>query len=119
MSVLEVLQFGNPVRTVRKPGLHWKIPWPIEQVHPIDMRYRYFNTPLTTTFTRDRKNVVLLSYVVWHVEDPLLFFQSLGTAKAAEQKLGDLFGLRRAATFKRGLCTHTRRCQYQANNRAR
>ena len=30
-------QFGNPVRTVRKPGLHGKIPWPIEQVHPIDM----------------------------------------------------------------------------------
>jgi membrane protease subunit HflC len=85
-----VTQFGNPVRTVRRPGLHWKIPWPIEQVHPIDMRYQYFNTPLTTTFTRDRKNVVLLSYVVWHVEDPLLFFQSLGTAKAAEQKLGGM-----------------------------
>jgi membrane protease subunit HflC len=85
-----VTRFGNPVRTVRQPGLHWKIPWPIEQVHAIDMRYQYFNTPLTTTFTRDRKNVVLLSYVVWRVDNALLFFQSLGTAKAAEQKLGGM-----------------------------
>ena len=85
-----VTRFGNPVRTVREPGLHWKIPWPIDQVHAVDMRYQYFNTPLTTTFTRDRKNVVLLSYVVWRVDDALLFFQSLGTAKAAEQKLGGM-----------------------------
>jgi len=85
-----VTRFGNPVRTVREPGLHWKLPWPIEQVHPIDMRYQYFNTPLTTTFTRDRKNVVLLSYVVWRVDDALLFFQSLGAPKAAEQKLGGM-----------------------------
>jgi membrane protease subunit HflC len=51
------------------------------------MRNRFFNTPFTATFTRDRRNVVLLSYVVWSVADPLLFFQSLGTLESAEQKL--------------------------------
>jgi membrane protease subunit HflC len=29
----------------------------------------------------------LLTYVVWRVDDPLLFFQSLGTTELAEQKL--------------------------------
>jgi membrane protease subunit HflC len=82
-----VTRFGEPVRVVNRPGLKWKWPWPIETVHVIDMRYRFFNTPFTATFTRDRRNVILLSYVVWHVQDPLLFFQSLGTPEAAEQKL--------------------------------
>ncbi len=82
-----VTRFGDPIRAIHQSGLYWKWPWPIEQVHPIDVRYRYFNTPFTATFTRDRKNVVLLSYVVWRVEDPLLFFQAWGTPEAAEQKL--------------------------------
>ena len=42
----------------------------------VDMRHRFFNTPFTATFTKDRRNVILLSYVVWRVDDPLLFFQS-------------------------------------------
>ena len=82
-----VTRFGEPVRVVQHSGLKWKWPWPIETAHAIDMRYRFFNTPFTATFTKDRRNVILLSYVVWHVQDPLLFFQSLGTPEAAEQKL--------------------------------
>ena len=82
-----VTRFGEPVRVVTQPGLRWKWPWPIETSHAIDLRNRFFNTPFTATFTRDRRNVVLLSYVVWSVEDPLLFFQSLGTLDSAEQKL--------------------------------
>ena len=82
-----VTRFGEPVRVVKQPGLRWKWPWPIETSHIIDMRNRFFNTPFTATFTRDRRNIVLLSYVVWSVEDPLLFFQSLGTLESAEQKL--------------------------------
>ncbi len=82
-----VTRFGRPVRELREAGLYWKYPWPIEQFHPIDVRLRYFNSPFTATFTRDRKNVVLMTYVVWRVEDPLLFFQSLGTPEAAELKL--------------------------------
>ena len=82
-----VTRFGKPVQERTTPGLYGKWPWPIEQVHPIDMRYRYHNTPFTATFTRDRKNVVMLTYVVWRVENPLLFFQSLGKPDEAEQKL--------------------------------
>jgi modulator of FtsH protease HflC len=82
-----VTRFGRPVREIREAGFYWKYPWPIEQFHAIDVRLRYFNSPFTATFTRDRKNVVLMTYVVWRVDDPLLFFQSLGTPEAAELKL--------------------------------
>ncbi len=82
-----VTRFGRPVQERTSPGLYGKWPWPIEQVHFVDMRSRYHNTPFTETFTYDRKNVVMLTYVVWRVENPLLFFQSLGRMEEAEQTL--------------------------------
>jgi len=85
-----VTRFGDSVREIKEAGFQWKWPWPIEQVHQIDIRSRFLNTPYTATFTHDRKNVILLSYVIWHVKDPLTFFQSLGTPSAAEQKLGGM-----------------------------
>lgn len=82
-----VTRFGDPVRAIHGAGLAWKWPWPIERVHQIDVRRRLYNSPFTATLTRDQKNVILLSYAVWRVENPLLFLQSLGTPEAAEQKL--------------------------------
>jgi len=82
-----VTRFGDPVRAIHAAGLAWKWPWPIERVHTIDVRRRLYNSPFTATLTRDQKNVILLTYAVWRVEDPQLFLQSLGTPEAAEQKL--------------------------------
>lgn len=82
-----VTRFGDPVRSIHQAGLCWKWPWPIEQAHQIDVRRRLYNTPYTATLTRDQKNVILLSYAVWRVEDPLLYLQSLGTREATELKL--------------------------------
>jgi membrane protease subunit HflC len=86
-----VTRFGEPVGDAyEKAGLFWKMPWPIEQAHLIDVRRCLFNTPFTATFTKDQRNVVLLTYVVWRVGDPLLFLQSLGTRTEAERKLESL-----------------------------
>lgn len=85
-----VTQFGKPVRPVGEAGLYWKWPWPIEQARQVDVRRRLHNTPYTATFTRDRRNVILLTYVVWHVDDPLLFIQSVGNREEAEKRLNDM-----------------------------
>lgn len=82
-----VTRFGDPQESIQQAGLFWKWPWPIEQSHSIDVRRQLHNTPFTATLTRDRKNVILLTYVVWRVEDPLVFLQSLGSTEAAELKL--------------------------------
>lgn len=82
-----VTRFGNPLKSIQEAGLYWKWPWPIEESHLIDNRYRIHNTPFTATLTRDRKNVILLTYVVWRVTDPLRYLQSLGAVEAAELKL--------------------------------
>src|SRR4029453_19128531 len=82
-----VTRFGAPVREITSAGPYWKWPWPIEQVHLIDARMKLSNTPFTATFTRDKRNVILLSYVAWGVEKPLLFLQAAGNRDVAEKKL--------------------------------
>ena len=82
-----VTRFGEPVREVTEAGPYFKLPWPIEQVHLFDTRMKLFNTPFTATFTRDKRNVILLTYVAWHVEKPLLFLQATGSREVAEKKL--------------------------------
>lgn len=85
-----VTRFGAPVREVRDAGFYWKLPAPIDRVRLIDLRRRLFNTPFSATFTRDRKNVILLSYVVWRVQNPLLFLQSVGDRETAQQKISGM-----------------------------
>ena len=82
-----VTRFGQPVRSITEPGPYFKMPWPIENAQTFDLRKRVFNTPYTATLTRDRRNVVLLTYVVWRIEDPRLFLQSVGDEAAASTKL--------------------------------
>jgi modulator of FtsH protease HflC len=82
-----VTRFGEPVREISQAGPYWKWPWPIEQVHVLDARTKLFNTPYTATFTRDKRGVILLTYVAWRVEKPLLFLQAAGGPEVAERKL--------------------------------
>jgi membrane protease subunit HflC len=82
-----VTRFGEPVRSITEPGPYFKFPWPIEEARTFDMRKQVFNTPYTATLTRDRRNVVLLTYVVWQIEDPKLFLQSVGDVASASTKL--------------------------------
>lgn len=85
-----ITRFGKPVRVLDEAGLHWKLPWPLERASTVDRRLRVMQTRHTEMLTRDKRNVILLSFVVWHVEDPLLFFRSVGSLEAAQTKLDGL-----------------------------
>lgn len=82
-----VTRFGEPIREITEAGPYLKWPWPIDQVHTFDTRMKLFNTPFTATFTRDKRNVILLTYVAWRIEKPLLFLQATGSRDVAEKKL--------------------------------
>ncbi|MEM6673136.1 MAG: protease modulator HflC [Planctomycetota bacterium] len=82
-----VTRFGKLVRTEVDPGLHWKLPWPIDRAVLIDGRKRVLDTRHSEMLTRDKKNVILLSYVSWQVADTDLFYKAVGTIEEAESKL--------------------------------
>jgi len=85
-----ITRFGRPVRAATQPGLHWKLPWPIDSAIWLDMRRRVYETGLTEMLTRDKKNVIARTFVVWRVGDPLAFTQALGSEGNAGGKLDGL-----------------------------
>jgi membrane protease subunit HflC len=83
-------RFGRPLRAATRPGLHWKLPWPIDQASLLDMRRRVYETGHTEMLTRDKKNIIARTFVVWRIGDPLAFTQAIGTEGSAETKLDGL-----------------------------
>ena len=85
-----VTRFGRPLRAATQAGLHWKLPWPIDQASLLDMRRRVYETGHTEMLTRDKKNIIARTFVVWRIGDPLAFTQAVGAESGAEGKLDGL-----------------------------
>ena len=83
-----VTQFGRPVRTVMDAGLHVK--WPFQNATYFDRRLRIYNPRPSEFLTRDKKNIVVDSYVAWKIADPNRFLQTVGEPVAAEMRLHDI-----------------------------
>jgi membrane protease subunit HflC len=85
-----VTRFGRPLRAATEAGLHWKLPWPIDQASLLDMRRRVYETGHTEMLTRDKKNIIARTFVVWRIGDPVAFTQAIGFGGDAEGKLDGL-----------------------------
>ena len=84
-----VTRFDRPMEPVTtEAGLHFKLPWPIDQVRVVDMRKRIYETPLVSNQTKDDKTVMLKTYMMWRVCDALKFIRAFGgDVEAAEKNL--------------------------------
>jgi membrane protease subunit HflC len=82
-----VTRFGKPVRTITEPKLCFKFPAPIERVHRFDSRLQVFQADLSETTTKGAIPIIVNTYVVWKIEEPLQFLNTVGTTKEAEAKL--------------------------------
>jgi modulator of FtsH protease HflC len=85
-----ITRFGRPLRAATEPGLHFKLPWPIDQAVWLDMRRKIYETGHTEMLTRDKKNIIARTFVVWRIGDPLIFTQAIGSQSGAEEKLDGL-----------------------------
>lgn len=72
------------------PGLHFKWPWPIEQVHRFDARLRTFETEFRQAATQDQKTVVITSYATWRIDDAEKFLTAVGREDTVTDKVRDL-----------------------------
>jgi membrane protease subunit HflC len=82
-----VTTFGKPTREITKPGWYFKWPTPIQRVHKFDSRTRVFEAKPVETTTKGAVPIIVNSYIVWRVSEPLQFFNAVGTIKEAENKL--------------------------------
>jgi len=82
-----VTTFGKPTREITEPGWYFKWPAPIQRVYPFDSRMRVFEGDLGETTTKGAVPIIVNTYVVWKIAEPLKFFNAVGTVKEAESKL--------------------------------
>ncbi len=82
-----VTTFGKPTREITEPGWYFKWPAPIQRVYLFDSRMRVFEGDLGETTTKGAVPIIVNTYVVWKIAEPLKFFNAVGTVKEAESKL--------------------------------
>jgi len=67
-----ILQFGNPIRVVKEPGLHVKMPF-IQNVEYYDRRILDLDPPVQEVILADQKRVNVDAFARYKIEDPLEF----------------------------------------------
>lgn len=83
-----VTEFGQPLYAVNDAGLHVK--WFYQTATSFDRRLRIYNPRPSEFLTRDKKNLVVESYVAWKIADPKKFVETVGDPVAAEMRLHDI-----------------------------
>jgi membrane protease subunit HflC len=80
-----VVRFGDPVRTVLNPGLHFKSPF--ETVLKFDKRNIELNANEEEVTAADQERLVVDAFVRYRITDPRQFYRTLGTEGVAKQRL--------------------------------
>lgn len=83
-SCAVVLRFGAPRAEITEAGIYFRLPWPFENIVQYENRMQYLEANAQETVTKDKRNIILSSYVIWQVEDPLLFHNSVGAYGSTE-----------------------------------
>jgi len=83
-----VLQFGNPKVVIKKPGLHFKLPW--ESVTRFDNRLLVQDAPPNEVITMDKKSILVDAYTRWSIVDPLKVYQVAGTEVGVSSRMEDM-----------------------------
>ena len=85
-----ITQFGDPIKAVKEAGLNWKWPDPIQSVNRYDNRLKTYELGETEYLTEDKKNVMVDSYVVWKIDDPIKYMRTVKNRIGAETRLADI-----------------------------
>ncbi len=79
--------FGKVDRVVTKSGLSFKIPF-VEEADSIPDQTLLYDLATSDVITMDKKTMVADVYVLWRIDDPLLFAQTLsGIVTNAESRI--------------------------------
>jgi modulator of FtsH protease HflC len=81
-----VLQFGQPRRVIRDPGLWVKRPF-LEDVVLYDNRLLDFEPPQEEVIVSDQKRLVVDTYTRYRITNPLLFYQTANSEVAVRARL--------------------------------
>ncbi len=85
-----ITQFGEPIKAIKKAGLNLKWPDPIQSVNRYNNRLMTYEMGETEYLTEDKKNVMVDSYIVWKIDDPVKYMKTVKNRMGAETRLADI-----------------------------
>ncbi len=90
-QIAVVTTFGKATRPISEPGLYLKWPWPIQKVTKLDKRLQTLEGKFEETPTADGRNLLILVFAGWRIEDPALFYTRFnGSIPEAERSLENI-----------------------------
>ena len=97
-----ILQLGKPVKTVTKPGINVKLPFPFQEKIVFDDRLLEYDSPPEEILSKDKKTLIVDNYVRWKIVDPLQFLKTVQAIPTAKSRMDDIV----YSELRRELGTH-------------
>ena len=97
-----ILQLGKPVKTLTKPGLNFKLPFPLQEKITFDDRLLEYDSPPEEILSKDKKSLIVDNYVRWKIVDPLQFLKTVQAVPTAKSRMDDIV----YSELRRELGTH-------------
>jgi membrane protease subunit HflC len=85
-----VLQFGNPVRVVTDAGLHFKLPWPFQDILYYDSRVLNLDPPVESIILSDQKRILVDAFARYRIKDAKVFRETVQNEASVRQRLGPI-----------------------------
>ena len=79
-----VLQFGEPIKVIRDPGLNFKIPF-AQNVIKFDKRILLFDNNAEEIIAADKKRLIVDAFVRYNIVDPLKYYQTVRFENASSR----------------------------------
>ncbi len=84
-----VLQFGEPIREIKEPGLKVKVPF-VQKVIFYDNRLLNLEPPAQEVVLNDKKRLDVDNFTRYRIVDPLKFYQTVRNEVQARSKLEEI-----------------------------
>lgn len=75
-----ILQFSDIVKVIDEPGLTFMIPF-IQNVQKKEKTILFYDLPKSEVITSDKKTMIVDSYILWRITDPIKYYQTLSGSK--------------------------------------
>lgn len=84
-----IVRFSKIIATTDTAGIHFKAPF-VDSIKYFSKATTFYDIPPSEVLTSDKQNMTVDCYILWKIEDPLRFYQTLGNATVAEERLNAL-----------------------------
>ncbi len=84
-----VFQFGQPVRTIKEPGLNIKMPF-IQNVLHFDNRIQEINTEDKEVIAYDQKRLIINAFVKYKIVNPVLYYTTVRDVNGFNNKFSTI-----------------------------